>query len=676
MPFLRRANLGTKILLPTIPTIFIIIVALSLYATFEIKKTLTSETKSQLQVNMQLLSDMISTINTATINNANERTDALIRLCGGLNGFSLNKQDSIKVGDLDTPVLALNGVTQNLNQDKVNEFSRLYPGSVATIFARKGDDFARVTTSLKKEDGSLAIGTMLGNNHPGLTKLLAGDIYHGIAKLFGNWYMTKYTPIKQGNEVIGILFVGFSINKDIEEFGKSVGQIKVGSTGYAFLMDNNATMLVHPDQALVNKNMLDVKDADGREIFKELINTRNGEISYNWKNQGETGARQKISIFTSDNPWNWTVVAGAYTSELYEAATRIQYILLFAAAACSILLAGLITVVLKKTLSPLQNACQAIQKISNGDLGVRLHVASEDEIGQIQTYINNMVLQLTDVMGQTAGTANEVSSAAVQLQATAGTMAGNAEEVAQQTGSVATASEEMSATSNDIAMNCHNAVEAAQRANETAERGKNVVNSTVTAMLRIAERANQSASAVQSLGERSNQIGAIVATIEDIADQTNLLALNAAIEAARAGEMGRGFAVVADEVRALAERTTRATREISDMIKAIQNETRESVNAMNAAVNEVEIGTADAQSSGTALEEILEEISNVTMQINQIATAAEEQNATTTEITGSISRISDTVFETSRGANETSTAASQLSGLATTLQQLISHFRM
>lgn len=181
---------------------------------------------------------------------------------------------------------------------------------------------------------------------------------------------------------------------------------------------------------------------------------------------------------------------------------------------------------------------------------------------------------------------------------------------------------------------------------------------------------------IEALGARSEQIGAIIGTIEDIADQTNLLALNAAIEAARAGDQGRGFAVVADEVRALAERTTKATREIDVMIKAIQCETGEAVQAMEEGVQEVENGAVSSQKSGHALEEILERIGEVSMQINQIATATEEQTATTGEITFNLQQVTEVVHQTARGAEETAGAAAQLAIKAHEMQSLVGQFRL
>jgi len=270
----------------------------------------------------------------------------------------------------------------------------------------------------------------------------------------------------------------------------------------------------------------------------------------------------------------------------------------------------------------------------------------------------------------------QVAAAAGELNANAEQIATGAEEVAAQTGTVATASEEMAATSMSIAQSCHHAAEGSEHASSRARVGAEVVDQTVAVMGRIAAQVTSSAATVAGLGARSDQIGEIIGTIEDIADQTNLLALNAAIEAARAGEQGRGFAVVADEVRALAERTTRATREIAEMIKAIQLETKGAVEAMQQGVREVESGTREAAKSGEALHEILDRINDVTMQVNQIATAAEEQTATTGEITGNIQQITEVVHDTSRGAHESAAAAGQLANLAEDLRTLVGQFRL
>jgi len=312
----------------------------------------------------------------------------------------------------------------------------------------------------------------------------------------------------------------------------------------------------------------------------------------------------------------------------------------------------------------------------DGDLTKMIDVKTNDEFGTLADEINSLVAKIRGIIIQIARTSENVSSTAENLRMNSGNIAADAEEVAAQSQGVATAGEEMSATSGDIAQNCHMASEGSQQATAAAISGAKVVDETINVMNSISERVRSSAKAVESLGNRSEQIGEIVGTIEDIADQTNLLALNAAIEAARAGEQGRGFAVVADEVRALAERTTRATREISEMIKSIQQETRNAVIAMEEGVGEVTKGGEKAAESGRALEQILQQINDVNAQIHQVATAAEEQTATTSEISSNIMQVTEAVSRTSRGAQEASAAANELTMLAQNLKNIVSQFKL
>jgi len=311
-----------------------------------------------------------------------------------------------------------------------------------------------------------------------------------------------------------------------------------------------------------------------------------------------------------------------------------------------------------------------------GDLTQRLMVRGKDEFAEAAHWLNEFIEKLNRTLSSVNGTTSTLASATYELNNTAEQMATSSEEVAVQASTVATASEEMAATSNDIAQNCHAAAASAQEAAATTQKGFEVVSRTVNGIRERGERTRVDAQAIASLGERSDQIGAIVSTIEDIADQTNLLALNAAIEAARAGEMGRGFAVVADEVRALAERTTRATKEISDMIRTIQQETRTAIVSMEEGVRGTEKGASEAAQLESALQAILEQVNAVTMQVSQIATAAEEQTATTSEITSNIHKISEVIEGTAKGAQDTSSAASSLSNLGEELKRLMAQFKL
>ncbi len=315
------------------------------------------------------------------------------------------------------------------------------------------------------------------------------------------------------------------------------------------------------------------------------------------------------------------------------------------------------------------------KRVAAGDLSIKLDLASKDPDSLIVA-MGFMIENLRIMVSSTVDISGVIAAASSQLYQAAAQIADGAEEVASQAETVATASEEMSHTSNDIASNCGMAADASKHSADAANAGAIVVQETITGMNVIADRVRSTAKTIEALGAGSEQIGDIVGTIEDIADQTNLLALNAAIEAARAGEQGRGFAVVADEVRALAERTTKATHEISEMIKSIQSETRDAVKSMDEGVADVEKGAVSSRKSGEALQDILGSIGEVSMQISQIATAAEEQTATTNEVTMNVQQITSVITQTARSSEETADAASQLARQAEELQNLIKRFKL
>ncbi|MDP2036913.1 MAG: methyl-accepting chemotaxis protein [Ignavibacteria bacterium] len=318
-----------------------------------------------------------------------------------------------------------------------------------------------------------------------------------------------------------------------------------------------------------------------------------------------------------------------------------------------------------------------MDKFAAGDLTVSIEASNENDVigklfsgfNKVVTNLKSIILNLTDAVQATASASNQISSSTEELAA-------GAQEQSAQTGEIAGAVNQMSATIIQTTRHAAEASENAKEAGTVAKEGGKAVEDTINGMGRIANVVSRAAQVVQELGKGSEQIGEIVQVIDDIADQTNLLALNAAIEAARAGEQGRGFAVVADEVRKLAERTTKATKEIAVMIKRIQSDTKEAVVSMNEGTKEVEVGKELAERAGGSLRQIIGSSDKVVDIITQVAAASEEQSSAAEQISKNIESISNVTHESASGTQQIARAAEDLNRLTDNLQNLISQFKV
>ena len=513
-----------------------------------------------------------------------------------------------------------------------------------------------------------------------------GEVYQNIK---GDMVVCTTTKVKDADgQLIGVLGIDLALTNLTE----TIGKMRLGDSGRFILIEHTGRLICSPQTPdLVGK----VIGKDFRhEALERLQNSPDGLYRIPIGNTD-------VMAMSITTPFGWKMAFVEDVAEIFSSADEAMSTIAVVSLLITLVMIALGLVLVRTITRPLDLLVGYANEVAAGKLEAkvdaghffgelaRLHQALEDMLNNLRKFISesrqqteeaeearkraenakregmfNAANQLTDAVGI-------ISSTSTQLARQVEESTSGAEQQAHRAMETATAMNEMNATVLEVAKNAGQAAEMSSNMRHCADEGADIVRQVVKGIEDVQSISLTLKEDMAQLGENARSITQIMSVISDIADQTNLLALNAAIEAARAGEAGRGFAVVADEVRKLAEKTMSSTSEVGNAINAIRNSTEKSIRQVDVAVESIARVTELSNKSGQALEQIVNMAEQSADEVRAIATAGEQQSATSEEINRSIADINSIATSTSKAMQQAAQAISELARQAQHLNSVI-----